>query len=106
MKRPTANGGNGHEGRDPRGRFQQGNPGGPGNPFARHVAELRAAMLAAVTAERMAAVVEAMLTRAEDGDVQAARLVMSYTLGEPCAADFEERLERLEARSTLQESDA
>src|SRR5207248_10793741 len=39
----------GHEGRDARGRFAPGNPGGPGNPFARRVAELRTALLDMVT---------------------------------------------------------
>ncbi len=36
-------------GRDPNGRFAPGNVGGPGNPFARRVAELRQIMLDCVT---------------------------------------------------------
>jgi hypothetical protein len=39
--------------RDAQGRFIGGNPGGPGNPFARQVAEMRKALLSCVTYEEM-----------------------------------------------------
>ena len=38
MKEPLANGDNG---RDKQGRFAVGNKGGPGNPYARRVAQMR-----------------------------------------------------------------
>jgi hypothetical protein len=74
------------EGRDKRGHFNLGNPGGPGNPYARQVAALRKAMLDAVTAEDIRAVAQALLARAKEGDSAAARLLLSYTLGRPAAA--------------------
>ena len=42
--------------RDASGKFAQGNPGGPGNPHAKRVGELRTALLDAVTPEDMRAV--------------------------------------------------
>src|SRR5439155_3124311 len=38
-------------GRDANGRFVKGNPGGPGNPFARKVATLRRALIDFVTGD-------------------------------------------------------
>jgi hypothetical protein len=74
-------------------RFAPGNPGGPGNPFARQVAELRKVMLAAVTLEQMRVVTEAMIERAAKGDVAAAKLLLQYTLGKPAAAVEPDRVE-------------
>ena len=82
---PSPNGANG-DGRDRRGRFALGNPGGPGNPYARRVAELRAALLNAVTPEDVAELARALLTQAKAGDVAAARLVLSYAVGRPAEA--------------------
>src|SRR5437879_3639900 len=70
-------------GRDQRGRFARGNKGGPGNPFARQVAASRAALLASVTAEDLAAIVRALIDKAKGGDVAAAKLVFAYVLGKP-----------------------
>ena len=39
---------NGTSGRKPNGQYAKGNPGGPGNPYARHVARLRASLIEAV----------------------------------------------------------
>ena len=69
--------------RDGQGRFTIGNPGGPGNPFARKVAALRRAMLEAVGAEDIAAIMQTLMIRAKGGDVQAAKLVLAYTVGKP-----------------------
>jgi hypothetical protein len=79
--KPTAADG----GRDPHGRFTKGNAGGPGNPFARRVAALRAALLAAVTEEDLEAVARELVRQAKEGDLAAARLLLSYTLGKPAA---------------------
>jgi len=70
-------------GRDNGGRFTKGNKGGPGNPFARKSAALRQALLDTVTAEDLQAIVRQMIQQAKEGDVSAARLVFSYTLGKP-----------------------
>ena len=43
----------GGSGRDVKGRFAAGNAGGPGNPFARQTAQLRAALVQRVTSEDM-----------------------------------------------------
>ncbi len=78
---PTPDGG-----RDAHGRFGKGNAGGPGNPFARQVAALRCALLNALTPQDIAAVVQALLRHAQDGNVAAAKLLLAYGLGRPAAA--------------------
>jgi hypothetical protein len=78
---------------DAKGRFVRGNSGGPGNPFARQVAELRQALLDAVTADKMRRLVEALLERAMNGDNGAARLVLQYTLGKPAATVEPDRVD-------------
>jgi len=70
-------------GRDSSGRFSKGNKGGLGNPFARKTAALRQAMLDTVTAEDLQAIVRQLIQQAREGDVSAARLVFSYTIGKP-----------------------
>jgi hypothetical protein len=79
--------------RDQRGRFVAGNPGGTGNPFARQVAALRKAFLESVTPEDIAAVVAALLARAKEGDVAAAKLVLTYAVGKPEATVDPDRLD-------------
>jgi hypothetical protein len=75
----SANGGY----RDAGGRFLKGCPGGPGNPFVRQIALLKSALYEALTAEEIAAVVQAMLEKARGGDVAAARLILGYAVGKP-----------------------
>ncbi|HZY89219.1 MAG TPA: hypothetical protein VFE78_30630 [Gemmataceae bacterium] len=62
------------------GRFGKGNSGGPGNPFARQVAALRRALLASVTEEDLEAVTRELVRQAKEGDLAAAKLLLSYTL--------------------------
>src|SRR5262245_36595281 len=73
-------------GRDHLGRFTRGNTIAVGNPFARRVAALRAALLATVTEDDIRAVAARLLEQAKEGDVPSARLLLSYTLGKPAAA--------------------
>ena len=83
-------------GRDERGRFAPGNRGGPGNPNAKKVAAIRGALLRAVTVSDTRAIVKALIERAKQGDVPAAREVLNRTLGQPLPADIEQRLADLE----------
>jgi hypothetical protein len=80
-------------GRGPNGRFCKGNAGGPGNPFAREVAAMRQEFLKAVTAEDVAAIARAMIAKAKEGDVAAAKVVLQYTLGKPAQAVDPDRLD-------------
>ena len=69
--------------RDSAGRFATGNPGGPGNPFARRVAQLRSALLDAVSDDDLREIVSALVTRAKSGDVVAAREILTRIIGKP-----------------------
>ena len=87
---------NGPDGRDARGRFAKGNTGGPGNPHARKVAQLRSALLRAVSAGDLRAVVTQLVDQAKAGDVQAARLLLDRLFGPAVSIDFEMPLSELE----------
>lgn len=68
--------------RKPGGRpFKKGNPGGPGNPLAFQVNNLRAALVNAVTRADIEAIAEKLVERAKAGDVQAAREVLDRCIG-------------------------
>ena len=84
-------------GRDARGRFAKGNPGGPGSPHGSKVARLRSALLAAVTEKDMRQIVEQLVRLAKEGDLAAVRELFLRTLGRPLEPDILERLERLES---------
>ena len=83
-------------GRDPRGRFAAGNPGGPGNPFARRVGALRSALVKCVQEEDIAAVARALIEKARNGDIAAAKLLFGYVLGKPSEAVNPDRLDAQE----------
>ena len=97
-KPAPAAGGDG--GRDAGGRFASGNSGGPGNPFARRVAELRIALFDAVTPEDLRYLAGQLVVLAKNGDLAACKLLFSYVLGKPAPAvnpdalDWEELLQR------------
>ena len=70
------------EGRDPAtGRFVKGNACGRGH--GRSPNRYRAAVVEAVTEADLRAVVRSMVKAARGGDVAAAKLVLSYTVGKP-----------------------
>jgi len=96
MTVPLPNGSNG--GRDRRGRFAKGNSGGPGNPMAAKVGQLRASLLRAVSVADLRAVVKSLVMAAKEGDVHAAKVLLDRLLGPPMPADFEVRLAELEDR--------
>jgi hypothetical protein len=68
------------------GKYLKGNPGGPGNPYARRTAALRHAILDVVTPDEIRALAGRLLELAKEGDLAAAKLVMSYAVGKPAEA--------------------
>src|SRR5262249_28154496 len=70
-----------------------GNPGGPGNPFSRRVAELKRMFLEAVTDDDLNAVVHEIILKARNGDLAAARLLLQYALGKPAERVEPDRIE-------------
>jgi hypothetical protein len=66
---------------DADGRFIKGNPGGPGNPFARRTAAYRKAIRSVVTDECLKEIVAMIYLRAIRGDVAAAKILLAYTCG-------------------------
>ena len=71
-------------GRGPRGRFVQGNPGGPGRPRGldfRHVVAEQAELHGVDMETALWRVFQALLERAQDGDVQAAKLLLDRLCG-------------------------
>jgi hypothetical protein len=82
------------EGRESNGRFAQGNPGAPGNPFARRVAELRWALVEGVTPQDVRDIGVALALRAQGGNIQAAKLLLQYTLGKPTEEPHPDRIDR------------
>src|SRR6266480_3120509 len=85
-------------GHEANGQFAKGNPGGPGNPFARQVAKLRKVILDRLTAEDLLAITEALLAKAKEGSVGAARLLLAYGIGNPTAAPDPDRLDGQELK--------
>lgn len=68
--------------RDTKGRFGQGNPGGPGASYiATKVCQLRGALLEAVTVEDVRAVALKLIEQAKEGDVRSAALLFDRVLG-------------------------
>src|SRR5947208_13713775 len=86
---------NGHE---PNGRFARGNPGGPGNPYARRVAQLRKVIINRLTEEDLLAITEALLAKAKEGSVGAAKLLLAYGIGKPASAPDPDRLDGQELK--------
>ncbi len=75
MENPSRNG------RTVRGRFAKGNSGGPGNPNAKRVADLREALLSAITPKDIQDVAMALMKRAKAGEVAAIRELLDRLLG-------------------------
>jgi len=91
---------NGANGRDNGGHFAKGNAGGPGNPHARRVGQLRSMLLQAVTDDDWLAVVAKLIDDAKAGDKAARAELFERVLGKPIEADLIERIEALEAAIT------
>ncbi|MSQ94786.1 MAG: hypothetical protein EXR98_09555 [Gemmataceae bacterium] len=93
MNTEQANSAQANSTRDEKGRFSFGNKGGPGNPFARKVAALRQALLESISPEDIQNVAARLLDLAKDGNVQAAKLLLAYTIGKPQPAPEPDRLD-------------
>jgi hypothetical protein len=87
------------EQREANGRFAKGNHGGPGNPYARQVAQMRLRALDSVSGDDVEAILAKMVELARAGDVPAARLVLQYTLGRPVPSAHPDRLDRDEVEA-------
>ena len=87
-------------GKDARGRFVKGNPGGPGNPHAQRIGKLRSVLIETVTEDDMRAIVRNMIAMARNSNMRAAKEIFDRTLGKPQETDLIERLEQLEALLT------
>jgi len=85
----------GANGRNPNGRFAAGNKIGKGNPCAKKAQQLRFALLRAVTVGDLKAIVKALIRKAKEPDLAAAKLLLSYTLGEPIPVDVLEEIDQL-----------
>ena len=73
---------NGKTGRNKNGKFAKGNPGGPGNPFLKHVNKFRKALYKCVTEKDFIELVKGQMEKAKS-DPNAARLMLGYLIGNP-----------------------
>ena len=89
---------NGCNRRDAGGRFAKGNAGGPGNPHAQRVGQLRSMLLEAVTDDDWLAAVGKLIDDAKAGNQAARRELFERVLGKVVEADLLERIENLEQR--------
>jgi hypothetical protein len=69
--------------RDESGRFMKSNRGGPGNPFARKTAALRAALLNIVSEQDIMEIACRLVMDAKNGDKAATKLLFQYVIGKP-----------------------
>jgi hypothetical protein len=85
-----------NKGRDARGRFAEGNPGGPGNPYTRQTALLRQVVQEELNEVEIRIIVQRLKAVALAGDVQAIKLVLAYAVGKPENAVNPDEVDRLE----------
>lgn len=91
-------------GRDTKGRFIRGNPGGPGNPFTRKIANLRSALIKEFTDSTMELIAAKLLAKALSGDLAAIRLVLLYAIGRPVPAVDPDSVDRHEWTHELEQA--
>src|SRR5436189_1418049 len=85
-------------GRGADGRFAPGNTFGPGNPFGRRVAQLRQAALNVVSDKDVEEIFAAVKEQAKAGNLQAAKLILSYTLGKPAPVENPDTVDHQELK--------
>src|SRR5258708_18261737 len=64
-------------------RFTAGNRGGPGNPFARQTAALRAYLINHVTERDLQDILDILLLNAKGGHLPSIKFLFSYVIGKP-----------------------
>jgi hypothetical protein len=69
--------------RETNGRFAKNNPGGPGNPFARQTAALRAALINGVTERDIQDILDILLLNAKAGHLPTIKFLFAYVIGKP-----------------------
>lgn len=78
---------NQNNGRLPNGKFAKGNKGGPGNPYANKLAQLRATFYSVTTPEAIRKITEKLIDTAMNGEgvaaIAASKLLFSYVLSTP-----------------------
>ena len=90
------------DGRDARGRFAKGNAGGPGNPHAAQVGQLRRRLLQEIKSSDIELAIRTMREvmrdkGAKDADrLRAAETLLERALGKPVELDLIERMEQME----------
>jgi hypothetical protein len=91
-------------GRDTAGRFAKGNPGGPGNLFARRTAAMRKAFSEAISLDDLETLAKQLMAEALKGDKAAAKLVLQYGLGKPAPQPDPDRVDIEEWRQFKEEA--
>jgi hypothetical protein len=76
------------------GKFIAGNPGGPGNPHARHCARMLALLRTCISDEDMIAIIRALVEKAKKHDTSAAKILFSYVIGKPAEAPNPDQIDR------------
>jgi ribosomal protein L17 len=86
--------------RTPDGKFGEGNKAAVGhlNAYARQVARLRQAVLSSVTEDDLRQIVQAMVAKAKEGDMMAAREVLTRIIGKPPESPDPDSLDNAERR--------
>lgn len=84
----------GASGRNANGTFAKGNAFGPGNPHARACARMLAIFRNAISDEEMHRLFRTLFEKAADGDISAAKLILSYKIGKPLAAPNPDSIDR------------
>ena len=82
---------NGCIGRTSSGRFAPGNPGGPGNPHGRRVAQLRAALISAVSDDDIKEIVQTIVAKAKSGELSACKILFEHVIGRALPAPDPDR---------------
>ena len=94
--------------RDNQGRFTKGNKAGKGRPIGSRVDMLRRSLIESVTAEDIRMIIQSVIGQAKNGDLNAAKLVLTQVLGNPANMDIIERqgLQTIEAVEEKERKDA
>jgi hypothetical protein len=86
----------GGTGRNRKGQFTRGNPGGVGNPLGGRAAKIRALLLRKLTDRDAGRIAAKLIQMAAAGDLAAIKELFDRTIGKAAQADVLERIERLE----------